>query len=632
MCGFVGIVSQNEIEKENLIKMRDSILHRGPDSSGVFISPNNRIGMGFRRLSIIDLSEAGSQPMTEQANNLTIVFNGEVYNYKLIREELLSLGYRFKSHSDSEVVLYAFKHWGINSLEKFQGMFAFAIWNEAEKSMFIARDRLGIKPLYYSLQNQEFCFGSEIKTILNNKNFSRELNKDALNDYLAYGYIPHNKAIFRDISKLPAGHFLIYKNNELTVKRYWELEYKPEAMTEDEAVYNIQNRLENAVKLWSISDVPVGIFLSGGIDSSAMCGLASKQISHSQQVTTDSSKDIGAAKDNLVQTFSIGFDYQKNNELEFAKVIAEKFGTLHRQEIVNVSHAATLLETIANIYDEPFVDSSSVPTFYLCQIATKHVKVALAGDGGDELFFGYHRYNNFINLQNQRHSLKSKLLNISSGLGFMPFASRLKYNDKYSSSAMQAYFRLVGFFDNEERKKIVGTEYKQNHDHLWLFNKFYDKHLPQTTSLRLLDINTYLVDDILTKVDRASMAASLEARTPMLEHTFMEFVMSIPDEHIYKNSDKKYLLKKSLSQLLPANTISRGKQGFGAPIRHWLMNDLQKEIENKIYNGYAVQDGIFSASGIKSMMRNMSENRWAKLWMLLVFEMWYRKWIKDIHN
>ncbi|QQS66440.1 MAG: asparagine synthase (glutamine-hydrolyzing) [Chlorobiota bacterium] len=612
MCGFVGIVSKNIIDDKNLLAMRDTLTHRGPDSCGVYISPNHRVGLGFRRLSIIDLTEAGSQPMSTIDGDLTIVFNGEVYNYSSIKQELLSLGYSFNSQSDSEVVLYSYKQWGADCLQKFQGMFAFAIYDLQKNNLFIARDRLGIKPLYYFHDYNNFVFGSELKSIIQFTNFKKEICKDALNDYFAYGYVPNNKSIFKGVNKLEAGYKLIYSNGTISLNKYWELRYNPKHQTEDEIVSTIYDKLKSSVKLWSVSDVPVGIFLSGGLDSSAVCGLAS----------IDSSD---------VQTFTIGFDYQKNNELQFAKEIAEKFHANHYEKIVDVIDAENLLDIIANIYDEPFVDSSSIPTYYLSKFTAQNVKVALAGDGGDELFFGYHRYDSFINLHQSKNSLKSKVKGLFSNLSFLPYGERLSYYDKYSlENDMQSYFRLVGFFDTDERNKILCNEYKNfDQNHLWLFDKFYDPKLPPTTSLRLLDINTYLVDDILTKVDRATMSVSLEARTPLLEHTLAEYIMSIEDEFIYKNNDKKYLLKKALSTLLPAQTIQRSKKGFGAPIRHWLKNDLNILIEKKLFNGSAVKDGILSVKGIKSMLNNYSENRWAKLWMLLMFELWYCKWMKD---
>lgn len=592
--------------------MRDTLTHRGPDSCGVYISPNHRVGLGFRRLSIIDLTEAGSQPMSTIDGDLTIVFNGEVYNYSSIKQELLSLGYSFNSQSDSEVVLYSYKQWGADCLQKFQGMFAFAIYDLQKNNLFIARDRLGIKPLYYFHDYNNFVFGSELKSIIQFTNFKKEICKDALNDYFAYGYVPNNKSIFKGVNKLEAGYKLIYSNGTISLNKYWELRYNPKHQTEDEIVSTIYDKLKSSVKLWSVSDVPVGIFLSGGLDSSAVCGLAS----------IDSSD---------VHTFTIGFDYQKNNELQFAKEIAEKFHANHYEKIVDVIDAENLLDIIANIYDEPFVDSSSIPTYYLSKFTAQNVKVALAGDGGDELFFGYHRYDSFINLHQSKNSLKSKVKGLFSNLSFLPYGERLSYYDKYSlENDMQSYFRLVGFFDTDERNKILCNEYKNfDQNHLWLFDKFYDPKLPPTTSLRLLDINTYLVDDILTKVDRATMSVSLEARTPLLEHTLAEYIMSIEDEFIYKNNDKKYLLKKALSTLLPAQTIQRSKKGFGAPIRHWLKNDLNILIEKKLFNGSAVKDGILSVKGIKSMLNNYSENRWAKLWMLLMFELWYCKWMKD---
>lgn len=616
MCGIVGIWDrERSVDPAVLARMRDRIVHRGPDSDGLRISPSGRVGLGFRRLSIIDLSEAGNQPMENEAGTLAIVFNGEVFNHVALRRELESRGHRFASHSDAEVVLHAYEEYGPAALERFHGMFAFAITDLRNDELFIARDRFGIKPLYYYNDNGRFIFASEIKAIIEHPFVSRSIDPNALGDYLTYGYVPGDRAIFSGMHKLPAAHFLRVTPAGLGAHEYWRLEYNPRQRGEGELLDDLRAKLAEAVELWTVSDVPVGIFLSGGLDSSAVCALASR------------------GRSDPPSTFSIGFDYEKKTELGYARIVADTFGTDHNEKMVRVADAGSLLGILGEVYDEPFYDTSSVPTYYVAQFAREQVKVVLAGDGGDELFFGYSWYKNFLELSGAAAARMPMPRRAIGGMidlvRRLPGAARVSALDRHiTRDPVQRYFRQIGFFDEWEKSRLL-PGYRSGGDPLWLFRKHFRADLPPVTALRLLDIGTYLVEDILTKVDRATMANSLEARPPLLEHALAEFVMTIPEEQIYRNGEKKFLFKKAMEGTLPNEIIYRGKQGFSAPVRYWLRGDLAGVIETRLIGGYAVRDGVFDPGAIRAMLGNFTENRWAKIWSLLMFEGWYRRWI---HN
>lgn len=599
-----------------MVRMRDRIVHRGPDAEGLFLSDDAHLALAFRRLAIIDLSPSGDQPMSTPDGSHTIVFNGEIFNFAELRSELEKDGVEFRSHGDTEVILRSYQRYGPSCVEQFHGMFAFAIWDRSQRSLFLARDRFGIKPLYYYFDGAHFIFSSELKAIVEHPSVAREIDPDALDDYLTYGYVPHDRAIFKKVRKLPAGHLLHFRDGDITVERYWELDYAPQQRSEDQMVDELRQRIADAVSLWSVSDVPVGVFLSGGLDSSAVCAMASHN------------------RESAVQTFSIGFDYERQNELGYASVVANAFGTDHSEKLVRVEDAVSVLSLLASIYDEPFYDTSAVPTYYVSKFAAEHVKVVLAGDGGDELFFGYNWYERQLQLERDRKGIYAMpgMTGALSGLRRLPWGARLaSFEKRTTADAMHRYFRLIGFFDEYEKGKLLGDSLSgQSKDPLWLYRKFYRSDLPPVTALRLLDVNTYMVDDILTKVDRASMANSLEVRTPLLEHSLAEFIMTIPAENIYGNGDKKHMFKRSMTGVLPDEIINRRKSGFSAPIRSWLRGDLAAVARERLLNGYAVRDGVLNPKAIQAMMRNFTENRWAKLWSLLMFEGWYRRWIHGV--
>ncbi len=613
MCGFVGIWQRDEsISRLLLKKMTDIITHRGPDSDGYYYDDRNNFGLGFRRLSIIDLSEKGNQPMSDDSKQNWIVFNGEIFNYKSIRKDLEQKNYKFNSCTDTETVLFAYIENGLNFLHTINGMFAFGIWNSSKKELMLVRDRIGIKPLYYYHSENLFIFSSEIKSILIHPLISKQIDQDALDDFLTYNYVPYDKSIIKNIKKLPAGHYLLKNDNGILLRKYWDIEYNPSDIGEKQVIDELSSKIDSVVNSWTLSDVPVGLFLSGGIDSGVVCASLNEQ----------NRKAISA--------FSIGFDDESRNETEFAKIVSGKFGIEHTIRIVETIDAQNSIERLPVIYDEPFSDTSGVPTYYLAKLASENFKVVLSGDGGDELFFGYSRYSSFLNqlASNNKKLLRNPLNNSIHLLKHIPYLQRiesLEYN--LTTDPFQLLFWQLCFFTNQEKRKIFNLDTEKGKDELWLFKKFLNPNLPFTASLRLLDLKTYLVDDILVKVDRATMSNSLEARPPLLDHSLVEYVFTIPDKIVYKNDSKKYLLKKCFEGKLPENILNRKKRGFGAPIIYWFEHGLYEPAIRSISNGYLVKDGLLNFKELEKMIKHYTKRRWYKLWSVLILEKWYAKWI-----
>jgi len=620
MCGIVGIVSNKKINRQVLVQCRDTLTHRGPDDAGIYISPDNMVGLAHTRLSIIDLSSAGHQPISNENKSIWTVYNGEIYNFLDLRRELIKLGHVFKSDTDSEVIIHSYEEWGEQCVNKFRGMFAFGLWDETKKKLFLARDRIGIKPLYYFFNEEKIIFASELKAIFEDRNIPREIDLQSLNDYLTYGYIPLDRSIYKNTKKLSAGHILIYKDGLVKIKQYWDVNCDKKYTNENDLLERIEETLEESIKIRLISDVPLGVFLSGGIDSSSVTAVMSKLI------------------EEPVKTFSIGFDISEHNETQFAQIVADRYKTEHYERTVTVKQGEVLLPRLSWIYDEPFYDSSSVPTYYVSKFARENVKVVLSGDGGDEIFGGYNWYEDFLANQNRRNGLgfSAALLDYIYRISF-PFIRRIPYLTRLASLSriisgdpVERYFRLIGFLDDWEKQKLLGQDLQKElsvSDSLWLFRKFFKPKLPSITALQYLDQKTYLVDDILVKVDRASMANSLEVRVPLLDHQLIELLMQAPADIVFKNSQKKYLLKTLMKKYLPQEILYRGKKGFSIPVKKWFKGGLLGYAEKRLFEGEAVKDGIFNSKFIQWFVNNKVENRWAKLWLLIVFEEWYRRWI-----
>jgi asparagine synthase (glutamine-hydrolysing) len=620
MCGIVGIVEQKKQVEENLIiNMTKLLRHRGPDDFGIWINSNKEVGLGHCRLSIIDLSKAGKQPMSDKSGKIHITYNGEVYNFMEIRKELEKKGYRFNSNTDTEVVLYAYKEWGISCLNRFNGMFAFGIYDDEKKQIFMARDRVGKKPFYYARYKGKFIFSSELKSILYDPEFPDEIDYRALNFYLTLGYIPFDFTIFKYARKLPPGNMMIYdiKNDRVSVSSYWEV---PEAdgkkYKEEELLEELEYLLKDAVRLRLVADVPIGAFLSGGLDSSLVVAMMS---------------DVA---DKKVKTFSIGFKDRKYNELSYARIVADYFGTDHTEFIVE-PEKFSIIDKLTSHFDEPFADSSLIPTYYVSKMTRKYVKVALSGDGGDELFGGYSTYiatlgnyyiNKFVPL-NLRKVISKYAEKISDKSKIKKQLLRLKYNpwEAFIDRISHAYFK------DSYRKELLNNE---------ALNILSDKYFePEKLFIDILNnsnrdfLNTleyahfisYLPEDILTKVDRMSMKVSLEVRCPILDYRIIEFTFKKLNGNLkIKGKTRKYLLKRLAKKILPSELNLNRKWGFAVPVSSWFRNELNPYINDTLSSW---ENNYFKSNYIQKLLKEHKDgiDHGGRLFTLLVFYLWYEK-------
>lgn len=620
MCGICGILNfgMNEsVNKETLKRMCTVMSHRGPDDEGFFVEEN--VGLGMRRLSIIDLS-TGHQPISNEDGTVWIVFNGEIYNHLALREELLSKGHKFSTSTDTEAIVHAYEEYGEDCVSKLRGMFAFAIWDKGKKKLFIGRDRLGIKPLYYYFDDKRFIFGSELKVILQYPGIPKDLDLEALDNFLTFEYIPAPLTIFKSVKKLPQAHTLSIEKGRISINEYWELYFKETKRTEEEVCDELYNILKEAVKMRLMSDVPLGAFLSGGIDSSTVVGLMSEVM------------------DRPVKTFSIGFDDPSYNELHYARTVAKHFGTDHT-ELVIKPDIADWVDRLIKYLDEPFGDFSIFPTFLVSELARRHVTVTLSGDGGDELFAGYEYYiaDKMENYYRKLPAIFRERL-IPSIVASIPPSSQKKglvnKTKRFVEGTLHPrrlrHFRWAKFFGEEEKSLLYSEEVKRELEGV-------DTYLPFTMYFTgsngadylgqelYADIKTYLCDDILVKVDRMSMANSLEARVPFLDHKFVEFVATVPSSMKLNGFKSKYILKKAMVRLLPRDILYRDKQGFSIPIKNWLMNELRPLMENALSSERIKREGLFNPPYIdrlKTEHLNGVENHSHRLWALMVFEIW----------
>ena len=632
MCGIVGIFAtkpENNIDETLLQAMNDVQIHRGPDGDGIYI--DEQVGLGHRRLSIIDLS-GGAQPMYSADDQVVIVYNGEVYNFSEVREELTALGYSFNTHSDTEVLLNAWHAWKEESIHHFRGMFAFAIWDKREQQLTIVRDRLGIKPLFYTiLEDGRFLFASELKSIMVEKAASREMDTQAVEDYFALGYVPDPKTIFKGIHKLPPGNYLQIKSGDLKpqVTQYWDVPFKDTVeKTETEIKEKLLEILSEAIEGRMIADVPLGAFLSGGVDSSGVVALMSKL-----------SESNGEHKP--VETCSISFGSKKFNESEYAQMIAKRYKTKHHSEQVGADDF-DLIDQLAAIYDEPYADSSAIPTYRVCELARKHVTVSLSGDGADELMSGYRRHR-FAYYENKvRSKIPSCIRKPLFGLlgkfypkfDWLPQMFRAK--STFQSLAMddaEGYLHAVSFVPEAWRDKLFSSKFKQELDG-YSVKKFFKQEMdkcPKKDSLsriQYVDLKTYLPGDILTKVDRASMAHSLEVRVPILDHKFVEWISGVKPEFKVKDNEGKYIFKKALEPMVPEEILYRPKMGFSVPLAEWFRGPLKDRLRDALLGNVLKDTGIFDMEYIKwlvdqhqSGLRDFS----TLLWSLLMFEAFCRK-------
>lgn len=626
MCGITGIFYKDgqEIDSNILKKMTQSLIHRGPDEEGFYIEGN--IGFGHRRLSIIDLS-SGQQPLCNEDGNIWITFNGEIYNYIALKKELEKKGHLFKTNSDTETIVHAYEEWGVNCLKKFRGMFAFALWDKKKKQMVIARDRVGKKPLYYFMDDNRLVFASEIKAILEHPNIPKEIDLTALSDYLSLLYVPSPKSIFKSIKKLPAAHYAIIKQDSFMVDSYWDISFEPHPFkNEEEMMEGLIDILEEATKIRMISEVPLGAFLSGGVDSSAVVALMAK-----------SSVDP-------VITNSISFSVAEYNESQYARKVARLFNTDHHEMEVTPD-AISIIKKLSWHYDEPFADSSAVPTYYVSKMARENVIVSLSGDGGDENFAGYRRYY-FDMRENMVRNLVPGLMRrvLFGTLGklypkadYLPQIFRGKaFISNVARDPVDAYFFSVSSLYEDQKKNLFkpGILHElSGYDSRDLFYDIYknapaDDHL---SKIQYLDIKTYLCEDILTKVDRASMAVSLEVRCPVLDHKFMEYAAKIPSGLKLKGLEGKHIFKKALKPYLPDDILYRKKMGFGVPILEWLRNEI-KEFARELILGSEATDLYFNRVFLERVWNDHQRQlrNWSSLlWTIMMFNLWHKKFIED---
>jgi asparagine synthase (glutamine-hydrolysing) len=621
MCGIAGNIyfdPARRIDSNILKKMTDSIFHRGPDDEGFYI--NDNVGLAFRRLSIIDLN-TGHQPLSNQDENICIVFNGEIYNYLEQRELLLQKGYVFKTSTDTEVILYLYEEYGVDCLQYLRGMFAFAIWDNRIKQLFCARDRFGIKPFYYYKDSEKFVFGSEIKAILNADTINKSLSIDALDSYFAYGYITSDLSIYEKINKLLPGHYLTlsFKNPiNFEIKKYWDIKFEPDyTKSEEHWKEALESCFSETVKLHMISDVPLGAFLSGGIDSSSVVAMMAKNSTLP------------------IKTFSIGFKEQKYNELELARETALLYGCEHHERIIE-PESMSLLPKLVSAYDEPFADSSAIPTYYVSKLAREFVTVALSGDGGDELFAGYDIYSYLRKIYSHPFNFNAPNLNeVIWGNLHKMYPHKMKgkgasYLLSKNKSQIGAYISI--WTQNERKKLILGhlqnniTYRASEHYKEEILNRSTSKDF--ITNLQNLDLQTFLVDDILTKVDRVSMLNSLEVRVPILDHKFAELSFKIPRQLKMKDSMKKYIFRQSMAPYLTQNVLNHPKQGFSIPLSLWFKDDLKEYVNDVLLSNNSLISNYLDKFYVKKIigenntgMRDFS----SRIWSLLFLEEWLKQ-------
>ncbi|MEZ0122761.1 MAG: XrtA/PEP-CTERM system amidotransferase [Candidatus Reddybacter sp.] len=621
MCGIAGILDtrgQQDIDRDLLGRMNQSQFHRGPDEGGQHFEPG--LGLAHRRLSIIDLS-SGQQPMYNDDKSVCVVFNGEIYNFPTLRKELEAKGYVFKSHCDTEVIVHGWSAWGEACVDKFRGMFAFAIWDRKQRSLFLARDRLGIKPLFYSLlPDGQFIFGSELKVLKCHPGLPTKMNPQAVEDYFSLGYIPEPKTIYQGVYKLDPGHTLTVKQgqSELRSNEYWDIPFTPVSYSsEQDLEEELIHRLREAVDIRMVSEVPLGAFLSGGVDSSAVVAM------------------MAGLQKEPVNTCSIGFDVKGFDESVYAQEVAEQFNTHHHVNIVDPNDF-DLIDELAGLYDEPFADSSALPTYRVCQLAKQRVTVALSGDGGDEHFAGYRRYRWHMNEEKLRglvpDSIRQPLFGLAGKLypklGWAPRVFRAKTTfQSMARNPIEGYFHNFSILIDEQREQLFSDSFKrelQGYKASEVFHHYAAK-APTDDPLSVvqyIDMKTYLTGDILTKVDRASMAHSLEVRVPLLDHKFVEWVSGLPSSMKLKGQQGKAIFKSSLEPHLSNNILYRDKMGFAVPLARWFRGPLKDKLRASLFDGELSATGMFDNNYLEQLFnqhQSRQRDNSASLWSLLMF-------------
>ncbi len=621
MCGICGF---NWNDSELIGRMNNVIVHRGPDQDGTYCCDD--VSFGHRRLSIIDLSEHGRQPMFNEDGSICLVFNGEIYNFQQLREELTTKGHTFSSDSDSEVIIHAYEEYGVKALDKLQGMFAFAIYDKKQKTIFLARDRVGIKPLYYYHKDGKLVFASEIKAILEDKTIAREINHQALYDYIGFEFVPAPDTMFRDIFKMPAGHYMVLQDGQSQLKQYWDVSFQQQRSwsSYDDAVEQLRSLLDASVKSHLISDVPLGVFLSGGLDSSTLVAMMRRHIS------------------GPLKTFTIGYHDKSFSELDYARQVAEYFDTDHQVLMLDNINADYVEKTLYHL-DEPMTDLSTVPLYLLCKQAREHVTVCLSGEGADESFAGYDRFkasklNLFFNIlpdvvkkqivgriiarlpdQPQKKGMINMLKRFVEGANLPSEGKHLRWQYFSSESQNRA------LFSDSFKSKTVFDPFR-------LIREYSDRcdASDRINEEVYLDMRFMMTDSVLMKVDKMSMASSLEVRVPLLDHVLVEFLASLPGDWKLKGFETKHVFRSALEGLLPDNIVHRGKQGYSLPVKHLLRGELKQYMVSLLNESPVIRENM-NINYVNRLVQehcDMVHNHNHVLWALMNVAIWHNRFLK----
>lgn len=633
MCGITGFIDFKKRSSEKELKNMSSCLqHRGPDGQGVFFKETNTavIALGHRRLSIIDLSLNANQPM--HYDGLHLIFNGEIYNYGEIRNALIAKGHEFHTHSDTEVILHSWREWGADAIHQWHGMFAIAMWDEKQNEFICIRDRAGVKPLYYYWKDDLFIFGSELKSFISHPYFKKEINRNAVGSFLQYACISHPHSIYQNTYKLPPGHLLRFhlSTKNYQIAQYWNVYdyYNKPKLTIDlnEAIDETQRILEKAFQYRMVADVPVGVFLSGGYDSSCVTALLQKNSTEK------------------IKTFTIGSTNNKLDEVPYAKQIAQYLGTEHTEYYCTPNEALEIIPELAHFYDEPFADSSAIPTILVSRLARKQVTVALSADAGDEIFAGYNRYD-YISRYGKKISSIPKPIRKMAVAAMESLSSekipylrnKQNFHSRYDKlknllndpSPAELLKNLSQVFTAKQIQSLFNepvVELTTAHSSTELITGYDDP----VAYMMAIDYQTYMVDDILQKVDRATMSVSLEGREPFLDQYIIEWAAQLPTQYKYYNGQKKYILKEIVHKYLPKEIMERPKMGFGIPIEHWLSNELKSLVQDHLSEKSLHEHGLFNTTEVQKIVTDFFKGRkenHLKVWYLLMFQMWYKRWM-----
>ena len=608
MCGFVGFTGGLAQREEVLQEMMDAIIHRGPDSAGTYIDDD--IALGFRRLSIIDL-DSGSQPMYNENRNMVIVFNGEIYNYKELRDELIKKGHVFANNADTEVLIHGYEEYGEELLTKLRGMFAFVIWDSKKKKLFAARDFFGIKPFYYALVDGQLVFASEIKSILKYTPYKKEMNRDALENYLTFQYSVLPETFFKGIYKLMPSHCLTFENGRLDIKRYWEPVFEPDENTGlPEMVDRIDSAMQDSIKMHKVSDVEVGSFLSSGVDSSYV-----------------------AACFNGDKTFTVGFDYEKYNEIDYAKSLSEKIKIDNYSKLISTDEYWNILPTVQYHMDEPLADPSAVALYFVSKTAAEHVKVSLSGEGADEFFGGYNIYREPFSLRPITRLPRPIRKFLGACASAIPFRVKGKnYLIRGSKDVEERFIGNAFLFNEKDREKILRNP-PGRYNHMELTKPYYDKvkNLDDTTKMQYIDIHFWLIGDILLKADKMSMANSLEVRVPFLDRKVFEVARHVPLKYKVTKENTKFAMRQAAHRYLPDMVAEKKKLGFPVPIRIWLRDDKYYNIVKEAFTSKAAEE-FFKTDEIVKLLDGHKDGKAdnsRKIWAIYMFLVWHKRFFED---